>query len=179
MESAKLRKYKLFWAWQDEKEEAWLRSMAQQGWELISPEFPGFYTFKPAEPRDMVYRLDFITSKMDREEYYQLFADAGWEHVGEMMSWQYFRKEAKPGEEPEIYTDPESKIQKYYRLFGVMLIFIPIWVILLPRLDSMVFYGLYFLLPIFIPITLIWAYAFLRIGLRIRELNQLRLSSKK
>jgi hypothetical protein len=127
----------------------------------------------------MFYRLDFIKSKIDRNDYYQLFDDAGWEHMGEMMSWQYFRKEAKPAEDPEIYTDPESKIQKYYRLFGVMLIFLPIWVILLPRLDTMVFYGLNFLLPIFIPITLIWAYAFLRIGLRIRELNQLRLSSKK
>jgi hypothetical protein len=175
MEPSTIRKFKIFWAWQDEKEEKWLRSMAQQGWQLISPELPGFYTFKRGEPRDTVYRLDFITSKMDREEYLQLFTDAGWEHVGEMMSWQYFRKEAKQGENPEIYTDPESKIQKYYRLFGYMLIFLPIWVILLPRLDTMAFYGLYFLIPIFIPITLIWGYAFLRIGLRIRELNRLRL----
>jgi hypothetical protein len=152
--------------------------MAHQGWELISPEFPGFYTFQQSEPRDMVYRLDFITPKIDREEYYQLFDDAGWEHVGAMMSWQYFRKEAKSGENPEIYTDPESKIQKYYRLFGVMLIFLPIWPILLSRLETFTFYGLSFLIPIIIPISLIWAYAFLRIGLRIRELNQLRLSSK-
>lgn len=179
MERSTIRKFRLFWAWQDEKEEAWLREMAQQGWHLVSPDFPGFYTFQQEEPRDIVYRLDFITSKIDRDEYMQLFEDAGWEHVGAMMSWQYFRKEAKAGQDPEIYTDPESKIQKYLRLFGYMLIFLPIWVILLPRLDTFVNYGLNFLLVIFIPISLIWGYAFLRIGLRIRELNQLRLSSKK
>jgi hypothetical protein len=180
MEQSKMRKFKLFWAWEDEKEEAWLRKMAQEGWHLISPEFPGFYTFKEGEARDIVYRLDFITSTIDREEYRQLFDDAGWEHVGEMFSWQYFRKAAKPGKDPEIYTDPESKIQKYMRLFGYMLIFMPIWVILLPRLDTLSKYGLSLILvPIFVVIAIVWAYAFLRIGLRIRELNQLRLSSKK
>ena len=66
----------------------------------------------------------------DRAAYLQLFHDAGWEHLGNMSAWEYFRKEARPGEEPEIFTDPESKIQKYQRVLRFLVIFFPIIVII-------------------------------------------------
>ena len=163
METKMLRKHRIFWAWQDEKEEAWLSEMAQEGWHLLHPGFPGFYTFQQGEPAEMVYRLDFITSKVDREEYYQLFTDAGWELVGEMMGWQYFRKVARPGEEPQIYTDPESKIQKYMRLFGYMIIFLPacvVGVINLSNLPNNTFKLIFGLVFVFVSLT--WSYAFHR-----------------
>ena len=50
---------------------------------------------------------------MEKEDYLQLFRDAGWEYVGEMSGWHYFCQQAQPGEELEIYTDAESKISKY------------------------------------------------------------------
>ena len=31
METQILKKHRIFWAWQDEEEEAWLREMAQDG----------------------------------------------------------------------------------------------------------------------------------------------------
>lgn len=128
-----IRKYKLFWAWQDEKEEAWLRQMSQEGLHLVSLGFPGFYNFTPGEPANYVYRMDFITDSKDRANYLQLFKDAGWEHLGHMGGWQYFRTLAGEGELPEIYSDPDSKIQKYRRLLAYLTIFLPISIILFTR----------------------------------------------
>ncbi|MCI0519408.1 MAG: DUF2812 domain-containing protein, partial [Chloroflexi bacterium] len=112
--NAETRKvFKWFWAWDDEKEEAWLREMAVNGWRLTAPELPASYTFKKAEPQDMVYRLDFFRGgKTSHAEYLQLFLDAGWEYVGDMSGWNYFRTPAQGDQAPEIYTDNEGKIQK-------------------------------------------------------------------
>jgi hypothetical protein len=71
-----------------------------------------YYTFEKGEPRNNFYRLDFLSNYKDKENYLQLFEDAGWSHVGEYGSWQYFRKTALEGETPEIFTDNESKIKK-------------------------------------------------------------------
>jgi hypothetical protein len=180
MEPKILKKRRVFWTWQDEEEEAWLREMAQQGWHLLKPGLLGYYTFQEGEPSDMVYRLDYIPGKFDHEEYLLLFADAGWEFVGEMWGWQYFRKEALAGEEPQIFTDPESKIQKYRHLLGYFIIFLPIWVVLLNNIGDFPYgyinliFGLFFLF-----ITLTWGYLGIRILLRIRELNHLRIETKK
>ncbi len=122
-----LKKFRLFWAWEDEREEAWLREMSQQGWHLKKASL--LYTFEKGEPRDYVYRLDYTSTMKKNDDYYSLFRDAGWEYVGEMNAWQYFRKEALGGEAPEIYTDNESKVQKYRRLMGFLVIFFPILMI--------------------------------------------------
>ena len=36
----------------------------------------------------------------------------GWEHIGQLSAWHYFRKEAKEEESPGIFTDVESKVAK-------------------------------------------------------------------
>ena len=128
-----VQKHRWFWAWDDEKEEAWLREMAKSGLHLVKPSPFGYYSFVTREPHDIAYRLDFqLSSKnKDRDSYFQMFKDADWEHVGEMSGWQYFRKEVKDGEVPEIFTDNESKIVKYQRLLGYLVIFMPIWVVIL------------------------------------------------
>ena len=119
-----IRKIKWFWPWQDENEEAWLRNMSKKGWHLFSLGLPCIYKFRAGEPRDYVYRLDYQTfRKKDKQEYQQLFHDAGWEHVGEVSASQYFRKEAQEGEAPEIFTDVESKIAKYKRVLAWFVFF--------------------------------------------------------
>lgn len=121
-----ITKFKWFWAWQDDKEEAWLGEMARAGWHLQALGLPGFYTFVTGEPRNDVYRLDFIINQKDSS-----FQDAGWEFVGRMGGWQYFRIEAKDRRVPEV-TD-EWKIAKYGRVLGFLVIFLPIWTIFLTR----------------------------------------------
>jgi hypothetical protein len=137
MNKQTLKKFRLFWAWQDEKEEAWLREMAKQGWHLQSFSGPGIYNFQQGEAKNIIYRMDFRTmTKQDMQEYLQIFHDAGWEYIGDLSSWQYFRKEVKPGEEMEILTDAESKIAKYQRLLALLVVFLPILLIFNNRLNQ-------------------------------------------
>jgi hypothetical protein len=123
---------KWFWAWQDEQEEAWLHEMSLQGLHLVQAHAFGLYYFAQGEPRSYVYRLDYRDTHSDQESYLQLFADAGWEHVGQMVSWEYFRKETAPNTMPEIYTDADSKIQKYRRLQWFTALLLPFVLIAFP-----------------------------------------------
>ncbi|GAB4481619.1 MAG: DUF2812 domain-containing protein [Anaerolineae bacterium] len=169
MTAETMTKFKVFWAWQDEQEEVWLREMANQGWHLSSVRLPGIYRFRRGEPRDVAYRLDFTTERKEKyQEYLQLFRDAGWEHVGKMGSWQYFRKAAAAGEEPQIYTDPESKIQKYRRLLGALIAIMPVYIVLLiaPPFDEFSAVAAVFML--------FFAVAILKLTQRINELKRTR-----
>jgi hypothetical protein len=175
-------KSKWFWHWEDDKEEAWLRQMAKDGLHLVHPGVFGQYTFAAGEPREVVYRLDFVSMNKKDEAYFQLFRDAGWEHVGEMMGWQYWRKEVKPGETPEIFTDVESKVQKYRRLFGFLaIIFLPIFmgVFNTRSLLTTHYFGAHWIEWVFAGIEILillmfflYIYIFIRLGLRIRQLRR-------
>jgi len=130
-----IRKVKWFWPWQDEQEEAWLRSMSQKGWHLSSIGLPCIYRFRAGEPRDYVYRLDYQPyKKKDEQDYLQLFSDAGWEHLGQMSAGHYFRKEATEGEAPEIFTDVESKVAKHKRVLAFLAFYIVILIAVFPHL---------------------------------------------
>lgn len=121
MAKNQITKFRWFWAWQDEAEERWLGEMSREGFHLVSVGLPGIYTFQAAEPRSYVYRMDYQNfTKKDKKEYLTLFQDAGWEHIGEVSAWQYFRKEIKPGEVNEIFTDNQSKIAKYRRALALV-----------------------------------------------------------
>jgi hypothetical protein len=127
MEKEKTTRFKWFWAWNDEEEEKWLEEMSRTGWHLEAPGFPGFYHFAKGEPRDYSYRLDFRTGSLKSlEEYRQICRDAGWEQLGRLGSWYYFRKDCRAGESPEFFSDNLSKVQKYQRLLLFMVIFLPI-----------------------------------------------------
>jgi hypothetical protein len=126
-----VKKWKWFWPWQDNKEEQWLTVLANQGLHLKKVSYAGIYTFEQGPSQRKIYRLDFIFSSKKDPGYYQLYQDAGWEFVGDMGGWQYFRIDAPEGEEPQIFTDNESKIQKYQRLMIYMAIFMPILFIVL------------------------------------------------
>jgi len=112
--------FKVFWAWQEEAEETWLREMAQKGWFLTDYTFL-VYTFVSGEPADYIYKLDYLGSgRRDLDEYLVIFADAGWEHVAQFIGWHYFRSPAETCTVPDIYSDNQSKIEKYRRLLRVM-----------------------------------------------------------
>jgi hypothetical protein len=138
MNDALVKKSKWFWAWNDDKEEQWLGEMSRQGLHLQQAAAFGQYTFEQGEPRECAYRLDFVTQANKKTDYYQLFRDAGWEHVGEMSGWQYWRKEIVDGKVPEIFTDNASKVQKYQRLIGLLILYYPIFIIFLSRYNDQI-----------------------------------------
>ena len=173
MDAQTCTKFRWFWAWQDEKEEQWLDHMSEQGWHVTSLGFPGVYQFTRGEPRRYVYRLDFKHS-MDKDfkEYLQLFADAGWEHIGMRSSWQYFRTEAREGEQPEIFTDNASKIRKYQRLVGFLIFFLPMYIVMLTNLieGEREIYRIFGL--VFAAFIVFYAYALIRLVMRIYQLKK-------
>jgi len=174
-----IRKIKWFWPWQDEQEEAWLRNMSQKGWHLSSIGLPCIYRFRAGEQRDYVYRLDYQTfPKKDKQEYQQLFRDAGWEHIVEMSAWQYFRKEIKEGEAPEIFTDVESKVTKYKRVLAFLAFFVVILIAPLPGIwgdpPYSWSYSLWIILRVISLLVMgVFMYAIIKIMLRIRHLRKL------
>lgn len=169
-----IKKNKWFWAWQDEKEEAWLAEMSAEGLHLESLPFPGTYQFKEGEPGTYVYRLDFQALKSkDKDSYLQLFADAGWEHIGDMGGWVYFRHLVNGNEIPEIFSDLESKLGKYQRLLGYLIIFLPIMFILLPNVNDTMRYGPFMIVPVVLSAGLMVLYSLAMI-LIFRRMAQLR-----
>ena len=168
-----LRKIQWFWAWDDEKEEAWLREMAQAGWHLTAVVPIGIYSFEKGVPRDDVYRLDFFTKTQgEKGDYLQLFQDAGWDYVGEYGSWQYFRTTTVNGETPEIFTDNESKSRKYQRLMFLLIIFLPIYSTAINSLSKAegTFYKIFSV--IMAMFMLLYAYAMIRLLHRVTQLKK-------
>ena len=166
------KEFHWFWAWEDEKEEAYLRKMALDGWHFKSVIFPGYYTFEKDEPRNDFYRLDFLSNYKDKDNYLQLFEDSGWSHVGEYGSWQYFRKTAVEGETLEIFTDNESKQKKYGRILGFLIIFFPIYSVMLNNLNKAegLFYDI--LTFVFFLLMLLYTYAMVMLIRRISQLKK-------
>jgi hypothetical protein len=167
---------KWFWPWQDEQEEAWLEKLSLQGFHLKQPNIFSRYDFTKGQPQKYVYRLDYRDAfkKKDKENYLHLFAEAGWEYIGEMSGWQYFRKPANPDEEAEIFTDPDTKIQKYQRyltnlglLFSSNLVFLVLLLDYSKNWFIWLYYALMFGFLIFS--GLIWV----NTSKRIRELKKL------
>ena len=166
-----ISKFRWFWAWDDEKEETWLGEMARQGWHLQVVRPVGNYTFEAGEPRDVAYRLDFFTDHKNKESYLQLFQDAGWEHVGEYGSWQYFRKPVLEGEPPEIFTDNESKIKKYQRVMVLLAVLLPIYIPMLNSLNRRP--GILFGIMTFIVFVIMVLFGY-SLAMLLRRINQLR-----
>jgi hypothetical protein len=174
METNKLTQFKWFWAWEDEKEEAWLEAMSQSGWHLFNPGLPCVYHFIQGEPRDYSYRLDFRTgSRKSLQEYLQICRDAGWEMLGRMSSWYYFRKEYRGGVKPEFFSDKDSKVQKYRRQLIFLVIFLPIMIngmLSLSRTDNSGFLSAVRIF--YVLILLFFSYAIIRLLLRIKKLKK-------
>jgi len=114
----KKTEWRFFHIFQYEEEAAYLRQMHAHGWEFEDLSFIR-YRFRECEPRDMVYQLDYNQEGLaHREEYLKMFADCGWEHMGDHFGYSYFRKpadEMTDGEEG-IFCDDESRLEMMRRI---------------------------------------------------------------
>jgi len=169
--------FRVHWAWNDDKEERWLGRMAQEGWHLTAPR-GFFYRFEKGAPAECVFRLDYQSlRKFDRREYLGLFKDAGWEFVGEFSNWYYFRTSIGPGPAPEIHTDLESRMAKYRRLLGVLVIVSAVvWAPLLTSLDEhrQPHFLWDFVRGLQFTCSFLMAYAIIRIAIKIHQLKRER-----
>lgn len=112
-----------------EEEERFLRKKHQEGFRFVK-SMSFLYYFEKCVPEDVVYRLDFNPQqKQDRERYYKMYEDYGWEHIQDMNDYSYFRKPAAGLQEAdmEIFSDDESRYEMLVRIFRKRMI--PILVI--------------------------------------------------
>lgn len=169
-----MKKYKAFWAWQDDKQEAWLREMAMQGYHLETTCFPGFYQFSEGQPRNDYYRLDYIDGPVrDLKEYLSQFEASGWEFVGKMNGWQYFRKTAGKDEVPKIADSNSAKAARYQKLVMVLVGSIPLLLIFPPILGRNISQPLFEILKILYFLFLAFdAFATYKIYQRIMQLRE-------
>lgn len=116
-----IRIRKVFFVWQEYLEEKWLTEMAAQGLHLRKVGFC-VYDFEKGKPKDVTYRLySHVGFGKDTKACNQLFEDMGWEWMGSILSWQYFRKPHEEGKSDEILSDNQSKWEalKYWRNFSL------------------------------------------------------------
>lgn len=119
-----VRQYKWFWDDADHAIEDWLEEMARQGLHLRQVRWlRSLFVFERGEPALVAYRLDFRVGRRD-PHYLQLFNDAGWEHVDELLGWHYWRTPLVPGRTSEIFSDVGSAIKKYQQ---VLCLFALVW----------------------------------------------------
>ncbi|MEG3313054.1 DUF2812 domain-containing protein [Streptococcus parasuis] len=98
-----------------EKEEVYLAEQHHQGWKFQKVQFGFFYFFEKCLLEEVSYQLDFKPNGQDKEEYLQMFADYGWEYVGDCNHFSYFRKSETLGE-VELYSDRKSKFEMIDRI---------------------------------------------------------------
>jgi len=176
MNETLVSKFKWFWIWQDDKEEAWLGEMSQQGLHLKMPGLFGRYLFERGEPRRYTYQMDFMLQTKKYKDSLRELQRAGWEYVGQLSNWHYWRKAIQAGEQPEIHLDAASKIQKYQRVLSFLVIFLPIFIVQITRADEVMnryeHWSIQVIFGAFYGLFLIYLYAMLMIIRRIAMLKR-------
>ena len=166
----KVRKW--FWVWDDDKEEEWLRKKANEGWQLSKIGLINSYEFQRKETRDTIYRIDYKDGyNLKLDDYLQVFEDSGWEHIGEMSGRHYFRTPMRGEDEPEIYTDNQSKITKYKSILVGFYIFIPLFLFPIIFLQNST-KSIGFIIFIVI-LELFFIFSVIKLSLRISRLKRL------
>lgn len=133
---------RLSFVWNYEKDESWLTGLSEEGLHLDKPGVIRNRFVKNADVR-YVYRMDYqkIHGQEQVNEYISLFEDSGWEHVGTVIGWHYFRKPYREGETYEIYTDRLSVkqlLQRVQTTLGILAVAnVPLLIMNLRNLFSM------------------------------------------
>ncbi|HEX6989171.1 MAG TPA: DUF2812 domain-containing protein [Bacillota bacterium] len=163
---------RVFFAWQEGAEEQWLERMAREGWFLQRVAWV-VYTFVRRAPADMVYRLDYRAgTDGDFDAYLQLYRDAGWEFIGRMGGWMYFRRPASGTARDELYTDNRSRVQRYRRQLTYMLVpGLPVVLAVLPVLHYADRWWADLMLGVLLVLVPLLVYGIVRITGTIRRLE--------
>lgn len=170
---------KLFFAWNEVKEQEFLEDMAKKGYKLTSVGF-GRYTFEEIQPVEAVYQFDFKGIDQRKEdEYLQFYEDAGWECITRFGGWYYFYQEKQNDDtDLSIFNDNASKREKFKRLlFFLIITGFPLYyqaLIILPFISREGLLGEYYIALNIIVYTLttLHGYALARLALGYRKLTK-------
>lgn len=116
--------YKLYWAWQFDKEEKWLNECSAKGLHLTDVGLFR-YTFEEGQPGAYSHKLELLKNWPNHPEsvaYIHFLEETGVEMVGSIFRWIYFRKKTELGQF-DLYSDLDSRINHLNRILAL---FIPI-----------------------------------------------------
>jgi len=116
--------YKLYWAWQFDKEEKWLNECSAKGLHLCDVGFLR-YTFEEGIPGAYSHKLELLKnwpSHPESEAYIHFLEETGVEMVGSILRWVYFRKKTELGQF-DLFSDLDSRINHLNR---ILMLFIPV-----------------------------------------------------
>lgn len=118
--SNKITKIRAYTIWNDEAELKWLEEMASQGYRLVKVWGGIFYRFEQTEPKSVHYCHGFRQVKRgDKDNFLQLYADAGWQHAATHMDWHHYfwsdAENASTMDKETAYRDT-ARILKYMSL---------------------------------------------------------------
>lgn len=164
--------YKLFFAWQEELEAAYLEEQARQGWLFVAIGFCK-YTFVKIEPTEYVFQMDYSSgNKGDYHEKKEFLKSCGWDYVDSFLGWQYYRGLKAVVGESGLYSDEESLKEKYSqlnRLFIILgllnLYFFFFGIISLSR------HGTNFVSILNLSVAALLLYGFVQLRLKIKRFN--------
>lgn len=116
--------HKLFWAWNFDKEEAWLGEMAAHGWTLVSVGLCTYH-FEETAPDAYYIRMEMLKGGWSLgpqdKDYIRFVEDTGAEFLGNVKNWVYFRKKSELGPF-DLFSDIDSRIGQLKQLLTLLLI---------------------------------------------------------
>ena len=128
-----MNKFKLFFIWQDGKEEAWLNNLSVKGLRLDTVSFPFTYHFSPDPSNKYTFQLNALNDAgMSLDTFKGIFLKSGWEHIGRMNGWHYFRKEVSGEVEPGLEWGNKTKADKYQKFMMLLVGLLPFLLIIFP-----------------------------------------------
>ncbi|SEN05676.1 Protein of unknown function [Mesobacillus persicus] len=100
-------------AFSEQKDMEKLHKKSLKGWHVKSFKFMG-YELEYGEKEDVIYNIDYrVLEEDEKEEYMEFFSSAGWTHVCSEANMHLFKA---PSNTTPIYSDKDSKVEKYQRL---------------------------------------------------------------
>lgn len=115
--------HKLFFAWEYEKEEEWLREMNKKGFEFVDYKLPCVYRFRSVEPKDVIYKLDYNPCwSKDGDNYLDFVEECGWHYCYNKLGWNYFKCDADKCISEELYSSPEDKVKVLSRIKRLIIV---------------------------------------------------------
>ena len=134
----------MFFLWQDGREEAWLGKLSSKGQRLDSVSFPFTYHFSPDQTKVYAYHLSSPADPaINLDTFVETYKKSGWEHVGRMNGWHYFRKEISGESEPVLEWGNKIKAAKYQKFMMFLVGLLPFLFIIFPAVGKRIAPPLY------------------------------------